>query len=162
MMGKIILLVGRISSGKTTYARQLEQQEHAIRLSCDEMMQTIFPEPMGDRYDQYASRCIRYLYRLGKQLALGGATVVMDMGCWSRQDRQQAKELLSGVELDWRYLDISDEEWQRRIASRNAAVREGRANMDEYLVDEGLLAKANALFQPPTEDEGLNLTIIRA
>lgn len=159
-MGKIIMLVGRISSGKTTYARKLEKEENALRLSCDELMQIVFPEPMGDQYDKYAKRCIHYLYHLGRQLALGGANVVMDMGCWTRQSRREAAEFFRGVEVDWRYLDISDEEWKRRIASRNAAVLEGRGNMDEYLVDEGLLAKATAMFEAPAEDEGLHLTII--
>lgn len=159
-MAKVIMLIGRISSGKTTYARRLEKEEGALRLSCDELMQTIFPEPLGDRYDAYARRSIQYLYRLGKQLVQCGVTVVMDMGCWSRENRREAAAFFNDVEMDWRYLDIPPEEWQRRIASRNAAVLEGRSNMDEYLVDEGLLAKANALFEPPEADEGLQLTII--
>lgn len=161
MMGKIIMLIGRISSGKTTYARKVEREENALRLSCDELMQIVFPEPMGDRYDMYARRCIQYLYRLGRQLAMGGVNVVMDMGCWKRTERREAAEYFTGIEVDWRYLDIPEEEWKRRIASRNAAVLEGRSNMDEYLVDEGLLAKATAMFEAPTEDEGLKLTIIR-
>ena len=161
MMAKVIMLIGRISSGKTTYTRKVEKEERALRLSCDELMQTIFPEPLGDQYDVYARRCIRYLYHLGRQLVQGGANVVMDMGCWSRASRREAVDFFHDVEVDWRYLDIPQEEWQRRIASRNAAVLEGRSNMDEYLVDEGLLAKANAMFEVPTEDEGLKLTIVR-
>lgn len=159
-MAKIIMLIGRISSGKTTYARKVEKEEHALRLSCDELMQIVFPEPLGDQYDVYSARCIRYLYHLGKQLVQGGMNVVMDMGCWTRENRREAAEYFRDVEVDWRYLDIPEEEWRRRIASRNAAVLEGRSNMDEYLVDEGLLAKATALFEPPTEDEGLKLSII--
>ncbi len=160
MMGKIIMLIGRISSGKTTYARKVQAEENALRLSCDELMQIVFPEPMGDKYDVYSARCIRYLYHLGKQLAQGGANVVMDMGCWTKASRREAMEFFQGVEVDWRYLNIPEDEWRRRIASRNAAVMEGRANMDEYLVDEGLLAKATAMFEPPEADEGLQLTII--
>lgn len=159
-MAKVIMLIGRIASGKTTYARKLEATEHALRLSCDELMQTVFPQPLGDQYDVYAGRCIRYLYHLGRQLVRGGADVVMDMGCWTKESRREAAAFFHDVEVDWRYLDIPQEEWQRRIASRNAAVLEGRSNMDEYLVDEGLLAKATALFEPPTEDEGLKLSII--
>lgn len=159
-MAKIIMLIGRISSGKTTYARKVEKEEYALRLSCDELMQIVFPEPMGDQYDVYAKRCIQYLYHLGKRLVQGGTNVVMDMGCWTKASRREAAAYFADVEVDWRYLDIPEEEWKRRIASRNAAVLEGRSNMDEYLVDEGLLAKATALFEPPTEDEGLHLTII--
>ena len=160
-MGKIIMLIGRISSGKTTYARKVEKEENALRLSCDELMQIVFPEPMGDQYDKYAQRCMDYLYHLGRQLALGGANVVMDMGCWTRESRREAAGFFQGVEVDWRYLDVPEAEWKRRIASRNAAVLAGRSNMDEYLVDEGLLAKATAMFEAPTEDEGLQLTIIK-
>ncbi|MBE5803869.1 MAG: ATP-binding protein [Clostridiales bacterium] len=159
-MAKVIMLIGRICSGKTTYARRIETEEQAVRLSCDELMQTVFPEPLGDRYDMYARRCIHYLYHLGRQLVLDGVSVVMDMGCWTRGDRREAAAFFRDVEVDWRYLDVPREEWQRRIACRNRAVAEGRANLDEYYIDEGLLAKADALFEPPAQEEGLTLTVI--
>ena len=75
--------------------------------------------------------------------------------------RQEAIDALSGYELDWRYLDISDDEWNRRIAGRNAAIQAGRADPSDYFVDEGLKQKVLQLFIPPTAEELPGLTVIR-
>ena len=69
---------------------------------------------------------------------------------------------LPGCELDWRYLAVGDDEWQRRIAGRNAAILAGRADPSDYYVDEGLLAKVNSLFVPPTAEELPGMTVIEA
>lgn len=159
-MGKVIVLIGRLCSGKTTYVRRLMEEEHAIPLSSDELMQTIFPEPLGDQFDKYCRRGMQYLYQLAGQLARSGAVVVLDMGMWTRENRREVREALEGVELDWRWLRVDDDEWKRRIEERNRRIREGRGQLHEYFVDEGLLNKANAMFQPPEEDESLNITMV--
>lgn len=160
-MAKIIILIGRLCCGKTTYANKLIAEEGGVLLSADELMQTIFPEPLGDQYDTFSARGIQYLYHLARQLAEGGVQVVLDFGGWNPASRATAKEALSGVEQDWRYLDVPDEEWKRRIAGRNAAIAAGKGKLNEYYVDDGLLDKANRLFTPPTEAEGLNFTVVR-
>lgn len=160
-MAKVIILVGRLCCGKTTYANQVIAREGGVLLSSDELMQTIFPEPLGDQYDKFSARGIQFLYHLARQLVQGGVNVVLDFGGWNPASRQTAKEALAGLEQDWRYLDVSQDEWRRRIAKRNAAIEAGQGKLNEYYVDQGLLDKANRLFDPPTEAEGLNLTVIR-
>lgn len=160
-MSRVILLIGRLCAGKTTYARRIVQEENAVLLSCDELMRTVFPEPLGDRYDGYSLRCQAYLFQLAARLAHEGATPVLDFGFWTRASRQAVREALRGLSLDWRYLDVPDDEWRRRIASRNTAVKQGRANPDEYAVDAGLLAKMTARFEPPTPDECPGLVMVR-
>ena len=51
-MPKVILIIGRLCSGKTTYARKVAREEHAVHLNCDELMRTLFPEPLGEDYDR--------------------------------------------------------------------------------------------------------------
>lgn len=153
----IILLIGRICCGKTTYARSLPG---TLLLSCDQLMQTLFPGGCGEMHDALAARSRAYLFALARQAAACGVTPVLDFGFWSREMRREAASALQGCELDWRYLDVPQEEWLRRIARRNAAFDEGRADASDYYVDEGLLGKANRLFEPPTADELPGLTII--
>lgn len=159
-MPKVILLIGRLCSGKTTCAEQIVRREGAVLVSCDEIMRTLFPDPLGDAYDTYSHRSMKYLYAMTRRLAASGVTVILDWGYWTRESREEAKRELAGLELDWRYLAIPDDEWRRRIESRNAAIARGEAGQHEYRVDEGLLQKANSRFVPPQEDEGLNLTWI--
>lgn len=161
-MAKVIILVGRLCCGKTTYANRIMAEEKALLLSSDELMQTIFPEPMGDQYDKYQVRGAQYLYHLTRKLVQGGVTVILDFGGWNAASRRTAAEALAGLEQDWRYLNVPEEEWKRRIAKRNAAIAAGQGQLNEYYVDDGLLEKANRLFQPPTKDEGLDLTIVDA
>jgi len=159
-MAKVILLIGRLCSGKTTAAAEIIRQENAVLISADEIMQTIFPEPLGDQYDVYAQRSMQYLYAMVRRLASSGVTTVLDWGYWTRDAREEAKRELAGLALDWRYLAVTDEEWHRRIASRNAAIENGTAGRHAYFVDEGLMHKFIGRFQPPEEDENLQLTML--
>lgn len=155
---KIILLIGKICCGKTTYAKSLPG---TILISCDQLMQAMFPGGCGDQHDLLATRARGYLLGLARQCANAGVTPVVDFGFWTPETRQEAIDALAGYELDWRYLNIPDDEWLRRIATRNAAILAGRGDPSDYYVDEGLLGKVNRLFIPPTPEELQSLTVIR-
>ena len=155
---KVILLIGRICSGKTTYARTLPG---TLLLSCDQLMQTIFPGGCGEMHDALAARARAYLFARARDVAAAGVTPVLDFGFWTREMRREAIDALKGCTPDWRYLDVPEDEWARRIAARNAAICQGRGAPSDYYVDEGLLAKVTGLFEPPTEAELPGLTVIR-
>ena len=159
-MAKVILLIGKLCSGKTTAADRIVREENAVLISADEIMQTIFPEPLGEKYDVYSHRAMKYLYATARRLAASGVTTVLDWGYWTRASREEAKTELAGLDLDWRYLEISDEEWHKRIAGRNAAIENGTAGAHAYYVDDGLMQKFTGRFQPPEEDENLQLTML--
>ena len=154
---KIILLIGKICCGKSTYAKELG----GMLISCDQLMQSMFPGGCGEHHDLLAERARHYLFSMARQCADAGVTPVIDFGFWTPAMRQEAIDALSGYELDWRYLDISDDEWNRRIAGRNAAIQAGQADPSDYFVDEGLKQKVLQLFIPPTAEELPGLTIIR-
>lgn len=154
---KIILLIGKICCGKTTYARFLPG---TMLISCDQLMQSMFPGGCGEHHDLFAERARKYLLALARQCANAGVTPVVDFGFWTPELRREAIDELVGCELDWRWLDIPEETWHQRIAKRNAAIEAGHAEPSDYYVDEGLLAKCNHLFVPPTQAELPGLTII--
>lgn len=153
----VILLIGPVCCGKTTYARRLKG---TLLFSCDALMQTIFPGGCGGQHDVLAARARAYLFAQARQAVQAGVTPVMDFGFWTREMRREAAAALPGLQLDWRYLSVPPQEWARRIESRNAAIRSGRGDPADYFVDEGLLNKVSALFEPPTEDELPGLTVI--
>lgn len=155
---KIILLIGKICCGKTTYARTLP----GMLISCDQLMQSMFPGGCGEHHDLLAERARKYLLGLARQCAEAGVTPVVDFGFWNPATRREVIDALAGFELDWRWLDVPEDEWQRRIARRNAAIQAGEADPSDYYVDKGLLDKVNRLFVPPTVEELPGLTIIRS
>lgn len=154
---KIILLIGKICVGKSTYARELG----GMLISCDQLMQTMFPDGCGEDQDMLAGRARKYLLSLARQCAEAGVSPVVDFGFWTPALRKEAADILAGFELDWRWLDIPEDEWRRRIHKRNTAIQAGEGNPSDYFVDDGLLDKVNRLFIPPTEQELPGLTILR-
>ena len=156
---KIILLIGKICCGKTTYAKSLPG---TMLISCDQLMQSLFPGGCGEHHDLLAERARKYLLGLARQCAAAGVTPVVDFGFWTPALRREAINALDGFELDWRYLAVPEDEWARRIQRRNAAIQAGTADPSDYFVDEGLLLKVNQLFIPPTEEELPGLTVIHS
>ena len=155
---KIILLIGKICVGKSTYAKELG----GMLISCDQLMQTMFPGGCGEHHDVLAERARMYLLALARQCAEAGVTPVVDFGFWTPALRREALDALDGFELDWRYLDVPEDEWMRRIGKRNAAIQAGQADPSDYFVDEGLLNKVNQLFIPPTNAELPGMTVIHS
>jgi predicted kinase len=66
-MGKVILICGKIGSGKTTYAERLAKELNAVNISQDELMLGLFgAELYSDergKYDMYVSRVEDYVKR---------------------------------------------------------------------------------------------------
>ena len=99
-MAEVILICGKICSGKSTWAKALCRESGALCLSVDELMLALLPERLGDLHDEVAARAQGYLLRQ---------------------------------------------------AARIARVRSGEGGA--YFVDERLLRKMEARFEPPGAEE---------
>ena len=152
-MAKVYFICGKICSGKTRYARQLAGRERAVILSCDELDGEIFQHALGEAHDRVMADVHRYLHRKAIEIARAGASVVLDWGFWVAEERAHVSEMYrqAGVPFEWHEVRVSDADWARNIAQRNALVREKLCG--DYFVDEGLLAKVNRLFEAPGDGE---------
>lgn len=152
-MAKVILICGKICSGKSWYCRGLMERSPALLLSVDEITDRIFDKNLGGRHDQVAAKIQAYLFDKAAEAIAAGADVILDWGFWTRAGRAEAAEYFRGrgIEAQWHYIDVPDEVWRENIARRNAAVLRGED--DSYYVDEGLLNKLLALFEPPGPGE---------
>lgn len=148
-MAKVYLICGVICSGKTTLARALAARERAVILSCDELTKAL-GDDLGDRHDAVALRVQGYLKTKTVELARLGVNVILDWGFWRAEDRAAMSEYLSenGIEQEWHYIKVSPEQLRRNIEYRNA-----NRGPSDYFVDEGLMAKCLAAFEPPSEAE---------
>ncbi|MBO7396246.1 MAG: ATP-binding protein [Ruminococcus sp.] len=152
-MAKVIMLCGKLCSGKSTYSALLRDELGAVALSVDELMIALLGRETGEMHDEYVRRAKGYLFGKAAEIALAGTDVVLDQGFWSRAERRQAREFFAsrGVDYELHFLRVSDEEWARRIDKRNSEVAAGRS--DAYYVDEGLREKFISLFEEPDADE---------
>lgn len=152
-MSKIILICGKICSGKTHYVKAIKAQNRAVLLSCDEIEAQVFQHSLGDRHDAVAGSIKGYLHQKAVEIALAGCDVILDWGFWGGAEREAVSAFYrrQGIPYEWHYIDISDADWQRNIQSRNAAVSAGETA--DYAVDAGLLKKLTTLFEPPDKRE---------
>ena len=55
-MAKVVLICGKICSGKTYYARALKEKENAVILSTDEVTYDLINNEQGEFYNVFAER----------------------------------------------------------------------------------------------------------
>lgn len=87
------------------------------------------------------------------EIARAGCPVILDWGFWQRAERTAASAYYrsAGIPFEWHYVEVSDSDWQRNIAARNAAVAAGETT--DYAIDAGLLEKMQSLFEPPAPEK---------
>lgn len=152
-MAKIILICGKICSGKTHYCKELVNDYNAVILSCDEIESELFHHEFEKRHDEIGENIKRYLHKKASEIVMAGSNVILDGGFWSREEREQVSEYYKKQHIlyEWHYIDISTNEWHQNINSRNKAVLAGETT--DYFVDDGLLEKLNSLFETPKKEE---------
>ncbi|HET8628499.1 MAG TPA: ATP-binding protein [Thermomicrobiales bacterium] len=150
-MATLHLMVGLPCSGKTTYARRLAREVHALLLTLDVWHLKLFGDDVGDARHDERHECIEAIMWdvAGHVLALGG-DVILDYGCWARVERDEYRKRAKalGAQFKLHYMDVPYAELYRRLARRNRAPTAGvfvipRTAMDRYIT----------MFQPPTADE---------
>jgi len=152
-MAKVILICGKICSGKSYYSKMLKQKINAVILSCDEVVFDLSMENIGDKHDDLVCKIKKYLYKKSLEIIEAGNNVILDFGFWSKKERDEVSRyyMERGIDFEWHYIDISDEEWKRNINERNDLVCKGLSR--NFFVDEGLLKKMESIFEEPSKEE---------
>lgn len=150
-MAKVILICGKIASGKTFYCKGLMKKSPAVRLSVDELTTRI--GELGTLHDQVCTAVQGYLLDRAADIARAGVDVILDWGFWTRAARQRASGFFRerGIATEWHYIHVSAARWQVNIEKRNAAVLAGETA--DYYVDQGLMQKLLSAFEEPDQSE---------
>ncbi|MDE6501852.1 MAG: ATP-binding protein [Ruminococcus sp.] len=138
-MAKVIMICGKICSGKSTYSKKLRKKENAVLLSVDEIMLTVFGQNVGENHNEYVVKIKKYFLKKIPDFIDIGISVILDWGFWTRQERDFIREFceIRDIDCELHYIDINDELWKQRINNRNNMVSVGKS--DDYFVDSGLL-----------------------
>ena len=154
IMGKVILICGKICSGKSYYANQLKNKLNAVIISPDEATYELINNEQGEFYNIFSEKLNKYLTRKVGEIAEAGANVIFERGFWSSKDRKAIRDYYNenNVECEIHYVCVDDETWKQNIEERNKKVLEGKGGSDFYL-DEGLMKKLETSWEEPTEEE---------
>jgi predicted kinase len=143
----LYVMVGLPASGKTTLAKELELQHNALRLTKDDWMMPLFG---WGEFEDKREIVEALLWSLGARALQLGLNVVLDYGLWARVERDEyrAKAEALGARVDFRFLDVPEDELLRRIESRN---RQPGATDVPITVEQ--LKEYLPKFQRPTQEE---------
>ncbi len=152
-MAKIILICGKICSGKTYYAQNIIKKGNVVWLSNDELMAALFHPHENDYHSLVIHKMHAYFFKKAIEIAKCGPDVLLDWGFWSKESRDYATKTFTeqGLEVEWHYIDIDDKKWNQYIENRNKDVLEGKTT--DYYVDEGLKNKLLSFFEKPEKNE---------
>ena len=152
-MSKVIMICGKLCSGKSTYAEKLKIERKAVLLSVDELMLDILEPQLGDMHDEYVRRTKEYLLNKSLEILSTGAEILLDWGFWRKSDRDGIKSFYSkrGIATELHYINIEHDVWLQRIEYRNAKTEAGE--ISAYYVDDGLRKKFGNMFEEPDKDE---------
>ncbi|GAA4907316.1 putative kinase [Stackebrandtia albiflava] len=146
-MATLFLMVGLPGAGKTTRARRIAAEHGALRLTPDDWMIPLFgvPEPEGRR-DVLEGRMLW----LALEAVRLGTDVVVDYGCWSRDERSAVRWLAEaeGARFHMVYLPVDAATQRARIAHRQATTPEETLPMTEADILSG-----RASFEEPAGAE---------
>ncbi|SFX77747.1 Predicted kinase [Streptomyces atratus] len=143
----LFLTVGLPGAGKTIRARQLAKEHNALRLTPDEWMIPLFGEPEADgKRDVLEGR----LFSLALETLRLGTNVVLDFGCWSRDERSAIRWLVESVGASCHlvYVPVDHETQCARIAHRQSTTPD-----QTFPMNEADLLHWRTLFQEPNAAE---------
>jgi predicted kinase len=147
----VYLLCGFIGSGKTTFAKKLEERTGAVRITKDEwLIRLIGNDPTIDGYADYDSRMCGLSRDVAFQLAAKGIDVILDEGFWEKELRDEMRRRTEdiGAQAVLYFLDTPIETIRDRVAQRNMNL----AN-DSFEISMDLLDGYLKYWQPPGDDE---------
>ncbi|MFF4397341.1 AAA family ATPase [Streptomyces sp. NPDC001480] len=142
-MTTLFLMVGLPGAGKTTMARQLAKKHTALRLTPDEWMIPLFGESEADgKRDVLEGR----LLSLALDALKLGTSVIVDFGCWSRDERSAIRWLVesAGASCQLVYVPVDSEIQRARIAHRQSTTPN-----QTFPISETDLSRWRTLFEEP-------------
>lgn len=153
-MGKVILVCGKICSGKSYYSKAIKESLNGVIISPDEATYDLINNEQGEFYNVFSARLNKYLTKKVGEIAQAGANVIFERGLWSHAERKEVRDYHknNGIECEIHYVCVDDETWKQNIAERNQRVLDGNGGSDFYL-DEGLMKKLESKWEEPTKDE---------
>lgn len=126
-------MCGLPCAGKTTLARAIEEQQHALRLTSDEWITRLHgADGVAARDGAIRGAVEAALLDLALHVLTLGVSVVLDFGVWARSEREdfRARAAAVGARSELHFLDVPLDVLLARLEYRNADLPEGAFAID--------------------------------
>jgi predicted kinase len=140
-----------VGAGKTTRAREISSARHAVLITPDEWMIPLFGRDFrNDEYPRRRDIVEGLLISMALDILRVGVSVVLDFGCWAKNERSALRFLAEsvGAICEVVYVPLSTHDQVRRVTERWEA-----SPQSQFPITEKDLAKWAHLFEVPTTEE---------
>jgi predicted kinase len=147
----VYVICGFIGAGKTTFAKKLEAETGAVRITKDEWsISLIGNDPTIEGYAEWDSKIIELSRNVAFQLAQKEIDVIIDEGFWEKDQRAEMRRRIDaiGAKAILCYLDTPVDTIRERVVRRNEIPTKDSFQISRELLDHYLKS-----WEPLTEDE---------
>jgi predicted kinase len=147
------VICGFIGAGKTTFARKLEKETGAVRITKDEWVIKKFGNKItaDKNFETYDSHITEVTRTYALTLLKAGTDVIIDEGFWTKSQRNDIKKKILdiGAKPILYYVECPVEKMRERVVVRSNAPPEDSFEITGEMYD-GYLK----YWEPPEKDEG--------
>lgn len=120
---KAYVICGFIGAGKTTFARKLENETGAIRITKDEWVIKIFGNEItaDNKFAEYDKNVTELAKDIAFKILKSGKDVIIDEGFWEKSQRDDIKKkiLNIGAKPIFYYVECSVKKMRERVVNRS-------------------------------------------
>ncbi|WP_223557020.1 MULTISPECIES: AAA family ATPase [Lysinibacillus] len=155
-LGTLYFFCGKMGAGKSTKSKQLAIEKHAVLLSEDEWLSSLYPNQITsfEDYLKFSAQLKPMVKKLVQNILSVGTDVVMDFPGNTQKQRKWFLDIASEVNANHQliFLNINNEQCLSQIAQRRNEQPE-RAAFDT----EAMFIHVTKFFEAPEASEGLNV-----
>ena len=159
-LGTLYFFCGKMGAGKSTKAKQLAKEKHAVLMSEDEWLSMLYPDQITtfEDYLKLSAQLKPLVKKHVQNLLSVGTHVVLDFPANTRSLREWFLTMASEIHANHQllFLNLNNEQCLSQIAQRRNEQPE-RAAFDT----EAVFIHVTKLFEAPAATEGLNIVEFR-
>lgn len=145
------MICGFIGSGKTTFAKKLEKDTGAVRVTKDEWLIELFGhDPNIKGFEKYDEKICRMTTDMAFEFVKRGIDVIIDDGFWYKEQRQEMKKRIkaAGATPVLYYVKCPLDVMKKRVIKRSSNLTK-----DSFIIDEESFDRYISSWQPPKKGE---------
>ncbi|UII56379.1 ATP-binding protein [Cytobacillus spongiae] len=158
--GTLYFFCGKMGAGKSTRSKQWAIDKHAVLLSEDEWLESLYPHQITtfEDYLKFSGQIKPLVKKHVQSILRVGTNVVMDFPANTQKLRKWFLDMASEVNADHQliFLNVKNEQCLRQIAQRRKEQPE-RAAFDT----EAVFQHVSKFFEAPEASEELNIVEVR-